>query len=73
MLTSGDVVADVHQRDGVVVVLLGSLKGDGGTRKLLIAGVQVDRGTIAKLANPALDDLLEQRLRFFELPFLEGT
>src|SRR6202158_4211970 len=60
MLAGGDEVAEVHEGDDEIVVLLGGGKGVLDLIQLLVTDVDVDLGAIAQLADSGFNHLLEQ-------------
>src|SRR5579864_862288 len=74
MLSGGDVIAQVHERNGIVIVLLGGLElCRRGPLQMLIAGVEVHVGAVGEFLAGSGDDLLEMRLGLVELVFLHGA
>ena len=69
-----DVIADVHQRDSEIEMLLGSLElGGGGAVQMLVAGVEMDRGAVDQFLHRPGDNLLEMGLRLVVLVLLHGA
>src|SRR5579872_311086 len=74
VLPGSDVIADIHQRNGVVEVLFWSLElRCRGALQVLVAGVQMYVGAVGQLLARSGNDLLEIRLGLVELVFLHGA
>ena len=70
MLAGLDVIADVHQRDRVVEMLLGRLELVRHLVEVLVARVHVDIGAIGQFLAGTAEDLLKVRLGLVKLVFL---
>ena len=58
-----DVIAHIHQRDGIIELLFGCLERSSRPRlNLLSAGVQVDAGTVGNAGLAPVDNLLKNAL-----------
>ena len=74
MLAGGDVVADIHQRNGVVKVLLWGLELRGhGPFQMLVADVEMDVGAVDQFLDGPGDHFLEMRLGLVEFVLLHGA
>ncbi len=72
MLAGGNVVAHVHQRHGVVVVLFRTLELGGRTLHVLVAGIEVDRDPVRQFLAGAGHGFLQQALGFLKLALLQA-
>src|ERR1700674_2353044 len=74
MFAGGDIVADIHQRDGIIEMLLGRLELRGrSTIQVLVADAEMNVGPVDQLFAGAGDDLLKMRLRLVKFMFLHGA
>src|SRR5690349_20856980 len=73
MFPGAHVVADIHQRNGVVVVLLGCFKLSYGGLSVLVTGVEMSSGAVCQFRTGAGYNLLKMALGFVELVFLHGA
>ena len=74
MLAGGHVVANVHQRNGVVEVLFGSLELRGrGPFQMLVADVEMNVGAVGQFFAGAANHFLKMRLGLVELVLLHGA
>ena len=64
MLARTNIVADIHQRNRIIIMLFRSFKLGSATLHLLIARIQMDGGPVGKFSVRARHHLLQQRLRF---------
>ena len=67
VLAGSDKVAEIHQRNREIVVLLGRVEGVLDAIQLLVADADMHFGAIRQLADAGLNDLLKQHLGFVEL------
>jgi hypothetical protein len=74
VLAGGDVVADVHKRHSVVVVLFHAFELLAGRAlEVLVAYAEMNGSPVRELPAGAREYLLEQRFRLLKLVFLQGT
>src|SRR5579863_2119012 len=74
MFARAHVIAHVHQRDRVIVVLFWSLElGSRRPLQLMVAGVEVHRGAVRQFFAGTSEHFLKMRLRFVELVLLHGA
>src|SRR5947209_14182704 len=64
------ILAEIHQRDGVVKVLILAFEGGGATGQLLIAIVEIQARTVCQFLGAAGNNLLHERPGFFEFVLL---
>ena len=71
VLAGSDKVAEIHERNREIVVLLGCVEGVLDAIQLLVADADMHFGAIRQLADAGFNDLLKQRLGFVELLCLQ--
>src|ERR1700686_688267 len=74
MLASRDVISNVHQGNRVVEMLFGAFELIARSAvEVLVAGIEMNAGTVSQFSIRAADEFLEVRLRLLKLVLLHGA
>src|SRR5216683_6179421 len=74
MLASRDVVSNVHQGNRVVKMLFSAFELIASSAvEMLVAGIEMNAGTVSQFSIRAADEFLEVRFRLLKLVLLHGA
>ena len=74
VLAGGDVISDIHERDGEIVVFFHAFELlRGRALEVLVASAEMDGGPVGQFLAGAGEHFLKQRFRLLELVFLQSA